>query len=60
MTDNLTKQEYKTFHQLSLSIASLTLNPRQLCDLELIMNGSFYPLTTFHLMTLLRFGLKWT
>ena len=28
-------------------IPSLTLTKRQLCDLELIMNGGFYPLETF-------------
>lgn len=28
-------------------VPSLTLNQRQLCDLELIMNGGFHPLDTF-------------
>ena len=31
----------------SLSFASLDLNPRQLCDLELILNGGFSPLRGF-------------
>ena len=32
---------------LSLHIPSITLSERQLCDLELIMNGAFSPLTGF-------------
>lgn len=31
----------------SSGIVSMTLNQRQLCDLELIMNGGFFPLETF-------------
>ncbi len=31
----------------SLELPSLTLNQRQLCDLELLMNGGFSPLTGF-------------
>ena len=32
---------------LSLHLVSITLSSRQLCDLELLMNGSFSPLTGF-------------
>ena len=32
---------------LSLNLPSITLTPRQLSDLELLMNGSFSPLTGF-------------
>ena len=31
----------------SIHLPSLTLNDRQLCDLELLLNGSFSPLTGF-------------
>ncbi|CCH46810.1 sulfate adenylyltransferase [Wickerhamomyces ciferrii] len=33
--------------QESEKLQSITLNPRQLCDLELILNGGFSPLTGF-------------
>lgn len=31
----------------SETLQSIILNPRQLCDLELILNGGFSPLTGF-------------
>ena len=31
----------------SLHFPSLTLNDRQLCDIEMLLNGSFSPLTGF-------------
>lgn len=34
-------------HQAAQELPSLTLTPRQLCDLELILNGGFAPLTSF-------------
>ena len=34
-------------NELSLHLVSITLSSRQLCDLELLMNGSFSPLTGF-------------
>jgi sulfate adenylyltransferase len=34
-------------HKISPSLPSLTLTPRQLCDVELIMNGGFSPLDRF-------------
>jgi hypothetical protein len=34
-------------HKISPSLPSLTLTPRQLCDVELIMNGGFSPLDKF-------------
>src|SRR3990167_7517888 len=33
--------------QRALSLPSLTLTERQLCDLELLLNGGFFPLTGF-------------
>lgn len=33
--------------QESLAFKSITLSKRQLCDLELLLNGGFYPLTGF-------------
>ncbi len=36
-----------TLRQESLSFQSLTLSQRQLCDLELLINGGFAPLTGF-------------
>lgn len=33
--------------ELSLHIASISLSERQMCDLELLMNGAFSPLTSF-------------
>lgn len=32
---------------LSMHLASMTLSARQLCDLELLINGAFSPLTGF-------------
>ena len=37
----------KVLKELSLSLPSVTLTPRQLSDLELLMNGAFSPLTGF-------------
>lgn len=37
----------ETLKKLSLDYSGLTLTPRQLSDLELLMNGSFSPLTGF-------------
>ena len=37
----------KELKELSLKAASLTLSPRQTCDLELLLNGGFSPLTGF-------------
>ena len=30
------------------ALPSWDMTPRQVCDLELLMNGGFYPLTGFH------------
>lgn len=37
----------KVILRKTLSLPRINLNPRQLCDLELLMNGSFYPLQSF-------------
>lgn len=37
----------RTLRQQSLGFASLTLSQRQLCDLELLLNGGFAPLNGF-------------
>jgi sulfate adenylyltransferase len=41
------QQLVKHYQQSALSFPSYTLNQRQLCDLELILNGGFAPLTGF-------------
>ena len=33
--------------KISLNLPSLTLNDRHLCDVEMLLNGSFSPLTGF-------------
>ena len=41
---------YDSAHKLKMEAASLTshdLTPRQICDLELLMNGGFNPLKGF-------------
>ena len=37
----------ETLRQLATELPSITLNERQLCDLELLLNGGFSPLTGF-------------
>jgi len=37
----------ETLRQLATELPSITLNERQLCDLELLQNGGFSPLTGF-------------
>jgi len=37
----------EALRQAALAMPSLTLNRRQLCDLELLINGAFHPLTGF-------------
>ncbi len=44
MVDSGTAEQLK---QESQHFPSLTLSQRQLCDLELLMNGAFSPLTGF-------------
>ena len=44
LTYNQITQEFKN---QAVNLASLTLSDRQLCDLELILNGSFEPLNSF-------------
>lgn len=41
------EERRKVLKDLSLHIPSITLSARQLCDLELIMNGAFSPLRGF-------------
>lgn len=40
-------EELAHYNQVSLEWPRLTLNARQICDLELILNGGFAPLTGF-------------
>ena len=40
-------QEQKDLKQRAASLESWDLSPRQICDLDLIMNRGFYPLTGF-------------
>jgi sulfate adenylyltransferase len=35
------------YHEMSKTLSSWDLNPRQLCDLELLLNGTFLPLKSF-------------
>ena len=44
LTYNEVTQEFKN---QAINLVSLTLTNRQLCDLELILNGAFEPLDTF-------------
>jgi sulfate adenylyltransferase len=44
LQDSFSIEHYK---QAALSLPSYTLNQRQLCDLELLLNGGFAPLTGF-------------
>ena len=41
------KQVTNEFKKQAINLASLTLTNRQLCDLELILNGAFEPLNSF-------------
>jgi sulfate adenylyltransferase len=41
------KNQADNWRNTSLNLTSLTLNRRQLCDLELLLNGSFSPLNGF-------------
>lgn len=41
------KEQADKWRNAALSLPSLTLNRRQLCDLELLLNGGFAPLTGF-------------
>ena len=41
------KQVTKDFQKEAVKLKSITLNDRQVCDLELILNGAFNPLTGF-------------
>jgi len=41
------EERKKVLQDLSLHIPSIALSERQMCDLELLMNGSFSPLTGF-------------
>lgn len=41
------EERKSVLNDLSLHLVSITLSSRQLCDLELLMNGSFSPLTGF-------------
>ena len=44
----LVKKDIKTkLQKESLVFKSLTLNDRQLCDIEMLLNGGFSPLTGF-------------
>lgn len=40
-------QERQSLLQQAQSLVAITLSPRQLCDIELILNGGFSPLTGF-------------
>ncbi len=37
----------ENFKSKAINLVSWDLTPRQICDLELIMNGGFYPLDGF-------------
>jgi len=41
------KDKYRVLKTRTNEMVSLTLSDRQLCDLELLLNGGFYPLTGF-------------
>ena len=43
----VTEKELKEYKEKSASLKSLVLTDRQLCDIELIMNGAFSPLNGF-------------
>lgn len=46
-TEHLLTEEIEDYKSLALSLPSYTLNQRQLCDLELILNQGFAPLSGF-------------
>lgn len=46
-TRMLSIKEQESFADIMPTMPSLTLTPRQLCDLELLLNGGFAPLTGF-------------
>ncbi|MBF0513829.1 MAG: adenylyl-sulfate kinase [Desulfovibrionaceae bacterium] len=43
-----TPERAKELTALAVDLASLTLSPDQLCDLELLLNGAFAPLAGYH------------
>ena len=43
----ITETQLKEYKEKSASLKSLVLTDRQLCDIELIMNGAFSPLNGF-------------
>ena len=45
---HLSADELAEYSELSSKTASLTLSLKQQCDLEMISNGAFSPLSTFN------------
>ena len=43
----ITETQLKEYKEKSASLKALVLTDRQLCDIELIMNGAFSPLDGF-------------
>ena len=43
----ITDKQLKEYKEKSVSLKSLVLTDRQLCDIELIMNGAFSPINGF-------------